>query len=391
MPDLPRPMTDAPARKPASPGGALPPFAIPIPTRASAGWFIAFLAFIVFLRWAQGALIPITLAVLVSYALAPVVELLHVRARLPKAIGAAVTLVAVLGVAGTGLAILQTDALDLLAVVPRAAQKFSVAMRSDRHAPAGTFAVLEKAIGDIERVANSNATAVAPRIAAPGFRVRDYLLVGTLGLIDGALQVVVVISLVYFLLTAGDTFRRILIQVSGTSLSSRKVTIRMLDEINHQIQRYLLVQLASGVLFGVLSWGIFAGMGLERAATWGCIGAVLYFIPYAGPAVLLCAVALVGYVQFDPAAPLVTILASLIACHAFIGMVFVPLLTQRMGRLNAVSVFVALLVWGWLWGIWGLLMGVPIVMALNTVCEHVPELHVVSAFLGRSARALRRG
>jgi predicted PurR-regulated permease PerM len=65
-----------------------------------------------------------------------------------------------------------------------------------------------------------------------------------------------------------------------------------------------------------------------------------------------------------------------------IGLLLVPWLTQRVGRLNAVTVFVALLVWGWLWGVWGLLLGIPIVMAINAVCERIEELQPISEFLG---------
>ena len=91
---------------------------------------------------------------------------------------------------------------------------------------------------------------------------------------------------------------------------------------------------------------------------------------------------LVAYAQFDSLQPVVLIIGSMLALVGVIGLLLVPWLTQRTGRLNAVTVFVALLVWGWLWGIWGLLLGIPIVMAINAVCERIEELQPISEFLG---------
>jgi len=109
---------------------------------------------------------------------------------------------------------------------------------------------------------------------------------------------------------------------------------------------------------------------------------VLHLIPYAGPTAFVVLVGLVAYAQFDTVQPVVVVIGSVLAIVGVIGLLLVPWLTQRVGRLNAVTVFVALLVWGWLWGVWGLLLGVPIVMAVNAVCERVEELQPISEFLG---------
>jgi len=80
--------------------------------------------------------------------------------------------------------------------------------------------------------------------------------------------------------------------------------------------------------------------------------------------------------------PVAMIVGITLALVGVIGLLLVPWLTQRVGRINAVIVFVALLFWGWLWGVWGLLLGVPIVMALKAVCERVEDLRPISEFLG---------
>jgi predicted PurR-regulated permease PerM len=360
--------------------------AAPVSTRNAPLTLLSLMAFVVFLRWAQAVLIPITFAVLFSYALTPVVNALKRNAKLHKALGAALILGLILGGVGGGLNSLQPEALDILDIVPRATQKISVAMRTDPHAPTGALAIIQRAVSEIEKTANSPASSASSAVAVPRFRIRNYLVTGTVDVAAGIGQLVVVVALVYFLLIAGDTFRRALLRVSGDSLTKKKITIQMLDEIDSQIQRYLLVQLATSALLGLLAYLVFAWVGLDNALTWGCVGSVLHLIPYAGPAAFVALIALVAYVQFDTLQPVLVILGSLLASLGVIALLLVPWLTQKVGSLNAVAVFLTLLVWGWLWGIWGLLLGVPIMMAVHTVCERFEHLQAIGAFLGRSKR-----
>jgi predicted PurR-regulated permease PerM len=366
-----------------------------IKVRGNAIVVLALIAVVIFLHWAQAVLIPITFSVFLSYALKPIVNWLQRKAKLPKAVGAAATLAVILGAVGWGLNSLQPEALDVLDIVPRATEKFTIAIRGNPRAPAGAVEKMKKAATEIEKVANTATTtttttttttssAAQPRPASDTatFKVRDYVLMGTASFIAGMGQFVVVIALVYFLLVAGDSFRRTLIRISGDSLTKKKITVQILDQIDLQIQRYLLVQLVSSALLGLLAWVAFAWIGLNNALFWACVGGVLHLIPYAGPTALVVITALVAYVQFDSLQPVAIIVGVTLALVGVIGLLLVPWLTQRVGRINAVIVFVALLFWGWLWGVWGLLLGVPIVMAIKAVCERVEDLQPISEFLG---------
>ena len=367
-----------------------------IMVRSNAIVVLALIAVVVFLHWAQAVMIPITLSVFLSYALKPIVNWLQRKAKLPKAVGAAVTLAVILGAVGWALNSLQPEALDVLDIVPRATEKFSMAIRGPRE-PESAIEKMKKAATEIEKAANTattttTTTATTTRIAtqppirsapdAPTFRVRDYVLMGTASFIVGMAQFVVVIALAYFLLVAGDSFRRTLIRISGDSLTKKKITVQILDQIDLQIQRYLLVQIVSSALLALLAWAAFAWIGLNNALFWACVGGVLHLIPYAGPTALVVITALVAYVQFDTLQPVAMIVGVTLALVGVIGLLLVPWLTQRVGRINAVMVFVALLFWGWLWGVWGLLLGVPIVMAIKAVCERVEDLRPISEFLG---------
>jgi predicted PurR-regulated permease PerM len=392
-PESPVPANDVPTGA----GTQAPPVShTSVKVRGNAIVVLALIAVVAFLHWAQAVFIPITLAVFLSYALTPIVNWLQRKAKLPKAAGAAATLAVILGAVGWGLNSLQPEALDVLDIVPRATQKFSIALRGNPREPAGAVERMKKAATEIEKAANSATTtttttttttstaAPPPRPAPDGstFKVRDYVLMGTASFIAGMGQLVVVIALVYFLLVAGDSFRRTLIRISGHSLAKKKITVQILDEIDLQVQRYLLVQIVSSALLALVAWVAFAWIGLNNALFWACFGGVLHLIPYAGPTALVVITALVAYVQFDTLQPVAMVVGVTLALVGVIGLLLVPWLTQRVGRINAVIVFVALLFWGWLWGVWGLLLGVPIVMAIKAVCERVEELRPISEFLG---------
>jgi predicted PurR-regulated permease PerM len=349
---------------------------------------LTFMAAVVFLQWAQEVFIPITLAVLLSYALTPIVEWLHKRLRVHKAIGAGALLLGIMGACVFGIGALQPQALNLVEIIPRAAEKLTAEFRPTARARNGALAKIEKAANEIDRVANAAgapAAASPPPPDAPPFRIRDYILVGTVGLVSGLAELVVVVALVFFLLLAGDTFRRTLLNTSDDPLARKKQTLEMLDEIDRQIQRYLLVQIGSSALLGIVAWVLFATIGLDNALAWACIGGVLHLIPYAGPVGFVAIMALITYVQFDSLQPILETVGVLTVVIGVIGLFIVPWLTDKTGSVNAVTVFVALLVWGWLWGVWGLLLGVPIVMAIKTVCDNVVEWRPFAAFLGHAA------
>ena len=335
-----------------------------------------------------------------SYALSPVVDWLKRKARLPKAIGAAITLlIIIIGGIGYGISTLQPAALQILDLVPRAATKLNIAMRRTALEPTGAVGKVEEAAARIEQVAEAaTSTTAAPPHATPAARpmsgppaidMRDYLVMGTANAISGIGQLIVIIAMLYFLLIAGDNFRRTLVRISGDSLSKKKITVQILDEIDYQIQRYLLVQVATSILLGVATWLTFAAIGLQNAVFWGCVGAVLHLVPYVGPTALVFVTTVVAYVQFDNLQSVVLVTGcTLYAIIGVIGMLLVPWLTQRIGRLNAVTVFVSLLFWSWLWGIWGLLLGVTADRRdgdQHAVCERVEDLRPISEFLGYPA------
>ena len=126
----------------------------------------------------------------------------------------------------------------------------------------------------------------------------------------------------------------------------------------------------------------FHWIGLERAIFWGFIAGLFNSIPYFGPVVVSGAVGIVAFLQFgtiDKAA-LVVIVAGIITTLE--GWLLTPLLLGRAARMNGVAVFVGLLFWTWVWGVWGMLLAVPMLVIVKAFCEHIDELKPVAELLG---------
>ncbi len=219
-------------------------------------------------------------------------------------------------------------------------------------------------------------------IEHPTFNLRDYLWSGTLGVFAFLGQLMIVFFVTLFLLASGDTFRRKMVKLAGPRLSQKRITIQALDEVSEQIQRYLLVQLATSVVVGVATGLAFLAIGLDNAPVWGVVAAVTNLVPYVGAIVLGAGAALVGFIQFDSIDRGLIIGASAFAIHGVVGNLLTPWWTGRASRMSPFAVFIGVLAFGWLWGAVGLILGTPILMVVKTVCDRIDELKPVGEFLG---------
>ncbi len=354
---------------------------------------LAIFAGIFMLQWAKAVLIPVMLAVLASYALSPMVNWMEAK-RVPRWLGSAVLLLAIVS-AGLGAAwALSDQAARLVESLPMAAQKFRQVIKTRDGASPGALETLQKAAAQIEQAAHESGSSSSSAASGTNrgtmrvvlepsrFNVKDYLWTGTLGIAAFTGQTAVVLFLAYFLMLSGDTFRRKLIRLAGPRLSSKKITLQALHEITGQIQRYLQVQLLISALVGVLTWLALLAIGLDSAAVWGIAAGVLNLVPYVGSLLLASASALVGFLQFGTLDMALMVGGASLVIHTLVGNLLTPWLTSRTSRISPVAVFVGLLAWGWLWGIWGLLLGVPILMIIKSVCDRVEGLKPIGEFLG---------
>jgi predicted PurR-regulated permease PerM len=362
---------------------------VPVNQRSTALWVIAVIVSLAALRFASAVFVPLVVGVMLSYALTPLVNQM-VRLYIPRVLAAAILLTGIVG--GTvGIAYsLSDDAVELIESLPEMALKLRGSFNAlGAQGPAGTMEKVQKAASEFERTTAEAESDPEPdrdvtkvQIEKRKLNVKDYLLPGTLGLATAAAEVAVVFFIAFFLLASGDRFRRKMVKLAGPTLGQKKLTVQALDEINHQIQRYLLVQLFASVLVGLTTWLAFLWIGVENAAVWGVVTFVFNFIPYFGSLIASGAAMLVGFVQFGSFEVALLIGGVGLLINTVEGYLLMPWLTSRAGRMNPVAVFAGVLAWGWLWGIWGLFLGVPILMVIKVVCDRVENFKAVGELLG---------
>ncbi|HEY9097395.1 MAG TPA: AI-2E family transporter [Thiobacillus sp.] len=346
-------------------------------------------AVIFVLDWARAVFIPLVFAVIISYALSPIVNLLE-RWRLPRVLGAGLVLMLIVGGAGTLVYSLKDETSSMIETLPQAAQKFRQTLKKEWGSSSkGAIENVQKAATQIERAA-SETGAGAPaiqrgvarvQIEEPKFSIRDFLWNGTRGLISFMGLAVLVFFLAYFLMVSGDVFRRKLVKLSGPTLSKKRITIQMLNQISSQVQRYLLVQFLTSAMVGVAIWLAFLSIGFENAAVWGVTAAILNTIPYLGPVIFAATTSIVGFIQFESLSMALVVAGISLTINTLEGYLLTPWLTGQACRMNAVVIFLGVLFWGWLWGVWGLLLGMPILMAIKSICDHVDEFRPVAEFM----------
>lgn len=366
------------------------PTPVPVVARNAPLVVLAVLAGLFTLHAAREVFVPLLLGVMFSYAMTPLVARL-VQWRVPRTLAAALLLVGLVGGIGSIAWGLADEAAEMIETLPEAAQKLRRGVESYRgDGSDSTIEIVQKAATEIERAAEDGASAKAPpargvtkvQIEKPRFNIKDYLWPGALGLASAAGQTMVVLFITFFLLASGDTFRRKIVKIAGPTFSQKRLTLQALDEIDDQIQRYLLVQVFTSALVGIAIWLAFAWIGVANAAVWGVVTFALNFIPYFGSIVVTAGSALLGFVQFSSFEMAALIGGVALVINSIEGYALTPWLTGKASRMNPVAVFVGVLAWGWLWGLWGLFLAVPILMTIKAVCDRVEDLKPVGELLG---------
>lgn len=351
---------------------------------------IAVLAVVFTLRYAREVLIPLVLALFLSYLLDPIVDWME-RRKIPRGLGAAVVMMTI--AAGIGLTVysLGRQGEALLEQLPAAAQKFRKALQEGRGDPDGALNKVQKAASEMEKAAaeatetrSSPKAKAAPKVevAQPALNLRDYIWVGTVGAFGLALEGLIVFFLIYALLVSGKSFRRKMIRFAGPTLAEKKTTIEILDEIETQIKRFLMVQFYTGLFTAVVIWLAFWWIGLENAGMWGIVAGVSKSIPFLGGILIIGGAGLVGYLQFGTLSMTFLIVAVAMATESVAGLLVSTWLTSKTCRINSVWIFAGILFWGWLWGVWGMLLGIPVIMAGKAVCDRIESLKPIGALLG---------
>jgi predicted PurR-regulated permease PerM len=360
---------------------------MPVNIRSASLTVMAALAIVLALQYAQAMIIPIVLAVLISYALEPSVAWME-RRRVPRAIAAAVVLLTLVTTSGWMLYSLRSQAAAFVDQLPQAAKRLRQMAENDRPAAPTAFQQVQKAATELEKAANAAAPAPASsgvqrvQMQSPPINIGEYVVWGSLGVVAASGQLVLILFLVYFLLASGDMYRRKLVKIIGTTLSEKKLTLQILEEIDRQIEMFLIVEVFTSVVVGVATWLAFLALGVEQAAVWGLLAGIFNSIPYFGPVIVTGATSAVAFLQFGNLRMAIVVGAVALLITSLEGFLLTPWLTSRATRMNAVAIFVGLLFWGWVWNVWGMLLAVPMLMVMKAVCDHVEDFKGIGELLG---------
>ena len=360
---------------------------MPVDVRNVSLSIIAGVGLILFLHYAQGVLIPVVLATLTFYALDPIVDRLQ-AVRVPRALGAAFVLLFLLTGTGYSLWTLRDDALAVVEELPKAAAMVRQSLRQQQRGEPGAIGKLQEAAKEIDKTA---VAATGPMDRDPGgvqrvqvvqpFRASDYLMWGSVGAVALAAQMVMILFLAYFMLVADDLYKRKLVRIAPT-LSKKKITVQIVDEIGTQIERFMLVQILTSALVAVATALALWWVGLEQPVIWGLVAGVLNSIPYFGPIVVSGGLAVVAFLQFETYHMALYVAAIAMVITTLEGWLLTPTLMGRAASINPAAVFIGILFWSWIWGVWGLVLAVPMLMMIKAVCDRIEELQPIGELLG---------
>ena len=361
---------------------------MPVNARGLALAILATVAVVFALQWAEKFFIPLLLGIIIAYTLNPLVVWLE-RIKIPRVVGTSIVMIAFLCAVAFTTMSLRDQAQTILEQLPEAANKISATLLDMRKGQPNTMQKVQAAARAINKVTSQAAdarttpkqTATHVVIDPPAFSLGDFLWAGSMGAFGFISQATMVLILVFFLLLAGDTFKRKLVRLTGPSLSNKKITVQILDDIHISIQRYMFTLLAANVLLSLLTWIAFRWIGLDNAGAWAVAAGLLHVIPYFGPVLIAVATGMASFLQFESLWMALLVVGSSLAIATFVGMFVITWMTGKLAKMNVSAVFIALLFWGWLWGVWGLLLAIPIIGMVKVVFQHVEELQPLAELL----------
>ena len=317
-------------------------------------------------------LVPIAAAVLLSMMLAPPVQFLE-KLRVPRSLASALVVLSVLALLAAGLFALAAPAKSWIEQAPQSLHRIQQKLQGF----AKPFEDIKRATDQLQEQTRSGGAAGPQdvRVVRPAFI--DMVLLGSPQFIGAGLSVTV---LLFFLLASGDVFLRKLVTVIPT-FRDKKRAVEITRQIETDISFYLLSFTSVNVGLGVAMTIVTAALGMPNPLLWGVVVAILNFVPYVGALASMAILAMVGVQTFDS---LLTALAAPAILLVFVGVtaeVITPMVLGRALLLNPVAIFIAIMLWGWLWGIVGVLLAVPLLASFKIICERVEPLHGVAEFL----------
>ena len=320
----------------------------------------------------RSVLLPLVLALLLSYLLRPIIRG-FVSLRVPPPISAALILLSFVGIVGYGFSFLATPAADWLEKAPYSLQQLQSKLLPLRQ----PIQNMSKASGEIEKLTNPDGSASKPAIEVKRHPIADLIYLRTP---EMAASGVLLIILLYFLLAYDGVFLTKLIKLLPT-LADKKRAVSIAHEIESNISRYLFTLTVINVGLGVAVGTTVGLLGLPNPGMWGAMVALLNFVPYVGALTGIICMTLGAILSFDSLGYALVFPATYLGFAILEGNFITPWIMGRSLTLNPVIVLLSLTFWGWMWGIPGFILAVPILAAFKIFCSHIESISPVAEFL----------
>ena len=385
-----------------------------------------FAVVVVLLKWAELFFIPLTVGILLSYTLGPVVDF-FVTWRMPRWLAANIAVLAFVALnSAIGYAV-WWQAINLAESLPQTVERIGTELRNTQNDETSALSKLNKAADAVnqviaddlnkasERAANpssavvavpSNAGQAASVPAAPAKApaaataaqatvqpVAPQVKEGSSGVFSGILlnrllntfsdlgTVASVLLLAYFLLAAGDQFRRKTVSIIGDTLKQKRITVEVLNEIHRSVQKYLGSMFLTNLILGLMTYVVLFLFGFENARVWGLLAGILHIIPYLGTLLTAAGVFVTGLQQWSDLSMASMAAGTVFLVASVIGTFAQTWILGKIVNINHTAQFVALLFFGWLWGAVGLLIAMPLLVVIKVIVSRIDGLDAVAHFL----------
>ena len=327
---------------------------------------------------ARDVVVPLVLALVLSLVFAPIVRALN-KLHIPNSLGAALVVVGLLAAIGSAVYNLGQPAAEWLDKAPQGIHAISAKL-SKFTQPVQTVTRATEQVERMSKViigstANSN-TAREVMLKTPTFASAFFAAMERF-----AVATVATLVLFYYFLASGDLFLRKVIAVTprlADKARATEISKQVEDEVSAYLFAVTLINIALGSAVGLALYAL----GVPNPALWGVMVAVFNFIPYLGDFASFIVLAAVGLLSFDALGAALLVPGVFVVLTAIEGYVITPLLLAKRLSLSPVVIVISVLFWGWMWGICGALLAVPILVALKTFCARIPSLQAFGEFLG---------